>query len=300
MKFVAYLKDGAPRLAATDGTHLADLADFDSTVPADLTLALIGGHDLLVVACEALAASGDGLLLADVTLAPAVPRPGKILCLGLNYAEHAHEGGMEAPAYPSIFMRSASSLAAHGEAVARPRVSQMLDYEAELAFVIGRTARYVSREDALDYVFGYTCFNDITLRDYQMKAPTWTVGKNFDRTGALGPWIATTDELPAGARDLRIQLRLNGTVQQDANTSQMMVGVAAAIELLSEAMTLEPGDVIALGTPAGIGAARQPPLWMVPGDTVEVEIEGLGVLRNTIVEETAAGPRVQPQSREGV
>ena len=288
MKFISYLRDGKVRVAATDGEVIADLNDANDAVPPDIRAALAEEHDLVAIGQAALDRPGAKPSLSSVTLAPAVPNPGKVLCLGLNYADHAAEGGLEAPPYPSVFMRSASSLASPGAAVKRPRVSALLDYEAELAVVIGRTAHYVSRDRALDHVFGYTCFNDITLRDYQMKAPTWTVGKNFDQTGSLGPWIVTPDELPGGAAGKQIRLRLNGEVMQDANTAQMMVGAAAAIELLSEVMTLEPGDVIALGTPAGIGAARKPPVWMVPGDTVEVEIEGLGILRNTIVDELQA------------
>lgn len=288
MKYITYLRDGEPRLAVTNGVHAVDLNAANSMIPADFMAAIGLGHALNTAAQVVLDGTGPKMALADLTLAPAVPRPGKILCLGLNYSDHAAEAGIEAPPYPSIFMRGASSLAGHGGAVPRPRVSNLLDFEAELACVIGRRARYVSREAALDHVFGYSCFNDITLRDYQMKTPTWTVGKNFDGTGVLGPWVATDDELPAGASGLRIQLRLNGVVEQDANTSQMIVGIAQAIELLSEAMTLEPGDVIAMGTPGGIGGARQPPLWMKPGDEVEVEIDGLGTLRNMIVDEQSA------------
>nr|WP_087575663.1 fumarylacetoacetate hydrolase family protein [Sphingomonas sp. CDS-1] len=297
MKFISYLRDGKARVAATDGEVIADLNDANGAIPEDIKAALAEEHDLIAIGRAALEGPGAKPSLSSVTLAPVVPNPGKILCLGLNYADHAAEGGLEAPAYPSVFMRSASSLASHDSTVKRPRVSALLDYEAELAVVIGRTAHYVGRDRALDHVFGYTCFNDITLRDYQMKAPTWTVGKNFDGTGSLGPWIVTPDELPDGATGKQIRLRLNGEIMQDANTAQMMVGAAAAIELLSEVMTLEPGDVIALGTPAGIGAARKPPVWMVPGDRVEVEIEGLGILCNTIVDEPQADVRSQRHER---
>lgn len=296
MKFISYLRNGEPRLAAIDGDCAVDLNAADWAIPADFTAALALGNDLIAAAQVVLDSSGQRMPLAELTLAPAVPRPGKVLCLGLNYADHAAEAGIESPPYPSIFMRGSSSLAGHGKAVPRPRVSQLLDFEAELACVIGRRAHYVSREAALDHVFGYACFNDITLRDYQMKTPTWTVGKNFDSTGAFGPCVVTCDETPAGAKGLRIQLRLNGVVEQDSNTSHMIVGIAQAIELLSEAMTLEPGDVIAMGTPGGIGGARQPPLWMKPGDTVEVEIEGLGVLRNLIVDEQSGASAAGPQA----
>lgn len=299
MKFISYFRDGQSRLAVTDGKVAVDLNDWDRSVPDDIVQAMSSGRDVLAAARKAIA-GGTGMPVSGLEFAPVVPRPGKVLCLGLNYADHAQEGGMAVPDYPSVFMRSASSLVGHDRDVERPHVSNFLDFEAELACVIGRSAHYVSRDEALDYVFGYTCFNDITLRDFQMKASTWTVGKNFDRTGSLGPQIVTADQLPQGAEGLRIQLRLNGKVEQDANTSQMIIGVAAAIELLSEAMTLEPGDVIAMGTPAGIGGARKPPLWMVPGDIVEVEIEGLGVLRNTIVDELSCALPLQSQSSEVV
>jgi acylpyruvate hydrolase len=288
MRFASYLRDGVARLAAVEGDELIDLNDADGRIPTDLNAALAGGQDLSAAARAAIGGGAARLKLSSVELAPASPRPGKILCLGLNYRDHAEEAGSQAPAFPSIFMRAVTSLAAHGQVVSRPKVSRRLDFEAELACVIGRRARYVSRKAALDHVFGYACFNDITLRDYQMKSPTWTVGKNFDGTGPLGPWIVTPDELPQGAKGLRIQLRLNDAVQQDANTADMIVDVAQAIELLSEAMTLEPGDVIAMGTPSGVGAARKPALWMQPGDRVEVEIEGLGVLSNSIVDEAPA------------
>jgi 2-keto-4-pentenoate hydratase/2-oxohepta-3-ene-1,7-dioic acid hydratase in catechol pathway len=166
-------------------------------------------------------------------------------------------------------------------------VSEKFDWEAELAVVIGKRARHVTRENALDYVFGYAPFNDISVRDYQKRTPQWTIGKNFDRTGALGPLLVSADELPPGAVGLRIQSRLNGQIMQDANTRDMIWDVAETIALLSECVTLEPGDVIAMGTPAGVGQARTPPVWMRHGDTIEIEIEGVGLLVNTIEDEVA-------------
>jgi 2-keto-4-pentenoate hydratase/2-oxohepta-3-ene-1,7-dioic acid hydratase in catechol pathway len=214
-----------------------------------------------------------------------VPEPGKVICLGLNYYDHAKEGGREKPVYPWFFYRGASSLIAHGDAGLLPRVSEKFDYEAELAVVIGRRGKHVSQDDALKLVFGYSCFNDMSVRDYQKKTPQWTIGKNFDGTGALGPMLVTDDELPAGAAGLRIQGRLNGQVMQDASTTDMIWGVAETIALLTECMTLEPGDVIAMGTPAGVGQSRTPPVWMKEGDRFEVEIEGIGLLVNQIVNE---------------
>jgi 2-keto-4-pentenoate hydratase/2-oxohepta-3-ene-1,7-dioic acid hydratase in catechol pathway len=214
-----------------------------------------------------------------------IPRPGKVVCLGLNYAAHAAEGGNAAPEYPAFFMRGATSLLAHGAPMIRPRVSDKLDFEAELAVVIGRTSRHLTPDNALQAVLGYSCFNDGTLRDYQRKASQWTIGKNFDHTGAIGPWWVPESALPNGASGLHIESRLNGQVMQSDNTSHMIVSVAQALVLLSEVMTLEVGDVIAMGTPSGVGYARTPPVWMKPGDLIEIEIERVGVLANRVQQE---------------
>jgi 2-keto-4-pentenoate hydratase/2-oxohepta-3-ene-1,7-dioic acid hydratase in catechol pathway len=227
---------------------------------------------------EALAA----IPLAEVQLQPCLPKPGKIICLGVNYVDHAKEGGNQIGDYPALFLRCASSLLAHGAPLQMPKVSSKLDFEAELAVVIGRRARFVAPEQALDAVFGYACFNDATLRDYQRKTSQWTIGKNFDATGAFGPCLVTADELPPGCVGLNIQSRLNGQVMQSANTADMAFGVARTIALLSESLTLEPGDVVVMGTPGGVGYARNPPVWMKAGDTIEVEIEGIGVLSNPV------------------
>lgn len=220
--------------------------------------------------------------LADITLLPCVPRPGKIICLGVNYIDHAKEGGNTIGDYPAIFLRCATSLLAHGAPLVMPVVSDKLDFEAELAVVIGRRTRHVSPDEALQSVFAYACFNDATLRDYQRKTTQWTIGKNFDATGAFGPCLVTPDELPAGCSGLRIESRLNGQVMQSANTADMAFGVARTIALLSQSLTLEPGDVVVMGTPGGVGYARTPPVWMKPGDTIEVEIEGIGILSNQV------------------
>jgi len=213
--------------------------------------------------------------------------PGKIICLGLNYAAHAAEGGNAAPEYPSFFMRGATSLIAHRAPMMRPRVSDKFDFEAELAVVIGRRAKHLTEANALEAVAGYACFNDATLRDYQRRTAQWTIGKNFDATGAFGPWLVPASQLPPGAHGLKIESRLNGKVMQSDNTSHMIVSVAQALVLLTEALTLEPGDVIAMGTPSGVGYARNPPVWMQPGDRIEIEIEGVGLLSNPIVQEEA-------------
>jgi len=214
-----------------------------------------------------------------------MPQPPKIVCMGLNYADHAKEGGNARPEYPSFFMRVATSMTPHNGPMVRPKVSTQFDYEAELAVVIGHKARHLSADNALDCVFGYACFNDGSVRDYQRKSAQWTIGKNFDATGGFGPWIVTPDELPEGAEGLRIQSRLNGRVMQDANTRDFLWNVREALVIITECMTLEPGDIIITGTPAGVGYARTPPVWMVPGDVCEIEIEGIGILSNTITQE---------------
>lgn len=214
-----------------------------------------------------------------------VPRPGKVICLGLNYAAHAAEGGNAAPEYPAFFLRGTTSLIAHMSPMIRPNVSEKLDYEAELAVVIGRRAKHLSDENALQAVLGYTCFNDGSLRDYQRRSTQWTIGKNFDGTGAIGPWLVPASDLPPGGAGLQIESRLNGNMMQRDNTSNMIVDTVRALVLLSECMTLEPGDVIAMGTPSGVGYPRNPPVFMKPGDRVEIEIERIGILSNPVTQE---------------
>ena len=287
MKFVTYRAGSETRLAVLDQDSIIDINRVLPEVPSDIRAALQAGVDLHAAARRAIeAAPADARQpLAGVALAAVVPNPGKTVCLGLNYYDHAAESGREKPTYPWFFLRGTTSLMAHNEAGARPIGSEKLDYEAELAVVIGKRGRHLKREDAHAYVFGYTCFNDMSVRDYQKRTPQWTIGKNFDRTGALGPVLVSADELPAGGAGLSIQLRLNGKVMQDANTSDMIWDVAETIALLSECLTLEPGDVIAMGTPAGVGQSRNPPVWLKHGDRVEVEIERVGLLVNTIEDE---------------
>jgi len=286
VKFTTYLRHGAPRLAVVADGDLIDVADARPDIPSDLRAALSAGLDLLDVGAVAITSRAVRQPLASAKLAPLVPEPGKIVCLGLNYFDHAKEGGREKPDYPWFFFRGASSLIAHGDSGRVPVVSSKFDYEAELAVVIGRKVpRHTRQEDALQYVFGYSCFNDMSVRDYQKRTPQWTIGKNFDATGAFGPVLVTADELPPGAAGLRIQGRLNGQVMQDANTSDMIFNVAETIALLAEVLTLDAGDVVVMGTPAGVGQARTPPVWMKAGDTFEVDIEQIGVLTHLIEDE---------------
>ncbi|CAM2196092.1 fumarylacetoacetate hydrolase family protein [Paraburkholderia sp. A1RI_3L] len=288
MKLVTFRSGDTTRLGVLDGEHVVDLNKADARVPADLRAALKAGVDLNAAAQRAIASGEHRAPYASLELAPVVPEPGKIVCLGHNYYDHAKEGGNLKPVYPLIFFRGASSLIAHEDPVIRPRVSEKLDYEAELMIVIGKRARHVKRENALDYVFGYACFNDVSVRDYQKRTTQWTIGKNFDGTGAFGPWLVTADDLPPGGEGLTLRLILNGQVMQQASTSDMIWGVAETIELLTECLTLEPGDVVAMGTPAGVGWARDPSVWLKHGDVVEVDIERVGRLRNTVQDEAGA------------
>lgn len=275
MKLMSYEKAGRQGVAALRGADWVDLGGIG-------LLEAIDAPDI-----DARLAAAPVLDLARVTVLPPIPRPTKIICVGLNYADHADESPYDAPDYPTLFARFSSSLIADGAPIIRPRLSQELDFEGELVAIIGTGGKNIAKADATRHVAAYSIFNDASLRDYQFKAPQWTVGKNFDDTGAFGPHVVTADELPDGAAGLHLQTRLNGEVVQSANTDDMLFSVADLISIISEAITLEAGDVIVTGTPAGVGFGRSPRLWMKPGDVVEVEIEGIGTLRNPVVDEAA-------------
>lgn len=268
-------------VAQPDGSWRG-LLETDATWPGDLQAVIAGG--MSTAALDALNA-GAVIDPADVTPDIPIANPPKFICIGLNYAAHARESGHEIPEMPSVFARFASGLIAHDAPMVRPSVSTLLDYEGELAVVIGKGGRDIAPEDALDHVAGYTIFNDGSVRDWQLATPQWTLGKNFDGTGALGPVLVTPDELPDGASGLRLQTRLNGQVMQNTLTDDLIFGVADLIVHLSKALTLEPGDIIATGTPSGVGGAQDPQVWLKPGDICEVEISGIGVLRNPVVDQ---------------
>jgi 2-keto-4-pentenoate hydratase/2-oxohepta-3-ene-1,7-dioic acid hydratase in catechol pathway len=225
------------------------------------------------------------LAFHDIKWLPVILSPGKILCVGVNYEEHRQETGRAAVAYPTLFARYASSQTGHLRDIMRPDASIELDFEGELAVIIGRAGRYIHRRDAMTYIAGFACYNDVTVRDFQRHTSQFTPGKNFDGTGAFGPWMVTPDEMGAIGQQ-RLQTRLNGQVVQQAHLDQMIFDIPAQIEYISSFTQLEPGDVIVTGTPGGVGARRTPPLWMKPGDVVEVEIENVGVLRNQIIAES--------------
>ena len=281
MKFLSYRIGAAPGIAVEHDGRFKGLAQGQSGYPGELIDLIRSGSAAMTAAGEALARHGHDVDLDSVTVLPPVI-PTKIVCVGLNYADHASESNMEPPALPTIFSRFASTLVGPYDPILLPRVSAALDFEGELAVVIGTRGRYIAKPDALDHVAGYSVFNDATIRDYQLRTPQWTIGKNFDGTGPFGPVLATADALPPGASGLAIETRLNGEVMQRSKTDQLIFDVATLIATVSEAMTLEPGDVIITGTPAGVGAARKPPRFMVAGDVCEVEIEGIGTIVNRI------------------
>ncbi|BBU30808.1 5-oxopent-3-ene-1,2,5-tricarboxylate decarboxylase [Burkholderia sp. THE68] len=281
MRFVNFIKEGQATLGVRDGDDVRVLG----TEPMEAVLAR--GVDLNEWARAS--ASEEKLPMAGLRLLPPLQRPPKIICVGLNFADHTKESNYEQPAYPTLFLRVNTSLVAHDQPMIRPGVtdSEGLDYEGEIAVVIGKGGRHIAKEDALDCVAGYSLFNDGSVREYQFKTPQWTVGKNFDATGAFGPDLITADELPPGVKGLRLETRVNGNVVQSANTDEMVFDVASLISIISEAITLEAGDVIVSGTPSGIGWARTPKLLMKAGDVCEVSVEGMGVLRNVIADEPA-------------
>jgi acylpyruvate hydrolase len=289
LRFATYRLASRRGLAAADetGSYRGLLADHMS-YPGTLGSLIAKGEAALRAAAEILIRAGEAVDLGAVKLEQPLAARGKIICVGLNYADHAAESSMKLPDYPTLFARFPSSLIAHDEPIVRPRVSSKLDYEGELVAVIGKAGRRIPRAAALSHVSGYSIFNDGSIRDFQLRTPQWTVGKNFDNTGPFGPVFVSADELPAGAHGLKIQTRLNGRVMQSATTADLICDVATLVALISEAMTLEPGDLIITGTPAGVGAARKPPVFMKAGDVCEVEIEGIGILRNPVVDEAAA------------
>ena len=287
MKLMMFEKGSGAALGLVEGETVIDLGAADPSLPKDLAGLIAAGPGGLARAKAAAAKAPASAKLAVGAVKPALPfaRPEKIICVGLNYALHAKEGGHPIPTYPSFFLRVPTSLTAAGAPVIRPKASIQLDYECELTIVVGKGGRHIPEAKALEHVFGYTLFNDVSVRDFQRKTTQWTPGKNFNSTGPLGPWVVTADELPPGASGLRMQTRVNGETMQDSNTSDMIFSTANIIALLSEFMTLAPGDLIATGTPSGVAHARKPPAWMKAGDTVEVEVEQIGVLRNPIVDE---------------
>jgi 2-keto-4-pentenoate hydratase/2-oxohepta-3-ene-1,7-dioic acid hydratase in catechol pathway len=288
MRLLTFAANGRAALGVRRGEAIVDLARAMPQAPADWPAVFAAGA-LPAVAKAVAAAPAAALRAAEgIRLLPPIPRPPKILCAGLNYRSHAEETGLPIPQYPIIFSRYPASLVGAGAALVRPAASTQFDYEVELVVVIGTGGRHIPRQQALAHVAGYTVCNEGSVRDYQFKASQWGMGKNFDASGSIGPEIVTADEMPPGAAGLRLQCRLNGTTLQDGNTDDLIFDVATLIAEISAVMTLEAGDLIITGTPPGVGFVRKPPVWMKPGDTCEVEIEGIGVLRNPVIAEAAS------------
>lgn len=285
MHLVTFDKGGRPTPGVRKDDSVVDLSVAAPDLPGDWP-AIFAAGALDAVREAAAGASGDALVAAgEVRLMVPIPHPPKILCIGLNYRTHAEETGMAIPDYPIVFTRYPTSLTAHDAPLVRPAASDNFDFEAELVAVIGTGGRHIPKERALDHVIGYSICNEGSVRDFQFKSSQWAMGKNFDRSGSFGPHIVTADELPPGAAGLRIQCRLNGETVQDSDIDDLIFDIATLVTELSEVMTLEPGDVIVTGTPPGVGFVRTPPLFMKPGDVCEVEVEGIGVLRNGVVDE---------------
>ncbi|RUZ70601.1 FAA hydrolase family protein [Mesorhizobium sp. M7A.F.Ca.US.006.01.1.1] len=282
MRFLSFSARGQRGLAYKTQTTWLGLMEDAARWPGDLDDIVRSGD--YVAAAEALK-TGKPIDLEQVTCELPFRRAGKVLCVGLNYADHASESNMVLPEFPTVFVRFNSNLVSHNADLVQPKVSAMFDYEGELVAVIGKAGRAIPIDSALDHVAGYTIFNDGSIRDYQLRTTQWTIGKNFDNTGSMGPEFVTSDEVPAGAKGLRLQTRLNGEVLQDANTDLLVFSIADLVSKLSIGMTLEPGDLIVSGTPSGVGFARDPKILMRPGDVCEVEIEKIGLLRNAVVAE---------------
>ena len=288
MKLVTFTHNGETRVGALRNQGgqpvVVDFSKVNSDLPTDMLKFLAGGSETLVLAEEAAKTATSRAVLAQdaVKLNAPVPDPGKILCLGLNYRDHAEESNMELPEHPIVFTKFSNTVIGPDDTIELPSVSHEVDYEAEFAVVIGRRAKNVSKAEALEYVAGYLPFHDVSARDYQHRTSQWTLGKNFDTFGPMGPALVTSDEIPDPA-NLNISLRLNGAIMQSSNTCHLIFSVGDLVAEISSVMTLEPGDLISTGTPGGVGAARTPPVFLRAGDVVEVEIEGLGVLRNPVV-----------------
>ena len=285
MRFAAFRTiRGAGLAVALPGGEYRGMIECDADFPGHLDQLIGSGAGALDLAHRRLARAA-AIDLGAVTWLPPLPAPGKIICIGLNYIDHSLESGFTPPVYPTVFARFSSSLIGHGEPIRRPAASIQLDYEGEMVAIIGKGGRHIPKSRALEHVIAYSIFNDASIRDFQTKSPQWTIGKNFDATGGFGPDLVTADELPSGGKGLRISTRLNGKTVQDATTDDMIFDVPTLISILSEAITLSPGDIIVTGTPSGVGMARKPPLFMKHGDVCEVELEGIGVLRNPVMDD---------------
>lgn len=280
MKLISYQHNGTDSYGAVVGDRVVELRRAFGERAADLKALIAAG--LLGEAARVVAAAAEpGPKLDEVRLLPVIPNPGKIVCVGLNYGEHVRETGREITEQPTLFLRVAESQLAHGEDIVLPPESTKLDYEGEIAVVIGKAGRRIAEQDAWDHIAGYACYNDGSIRDWQSATPQWTAGKNFWRTGGFGPWLVTRDEIRDG-QVMTLVTRLNGQEMQRTTTDKLIHSIPRQIAHISAFTPLAAGDVIVTGTPGGVGAKRTPPVWMKPGDIVEIEVDAIGILRNGI------------------
>ena len=286
MKLCTFLHDGEARIGVVGTDGVVDLAQAAPDLPREMSALLAAGPDALRRAASAAANARGRLPLASLTLCAPILRPPKFLAIGLNYADHVAEAGLETPKLPIVFNKQSTCVTGPRDPVHMPRVSQALDYEGELGLVIGRRCRHVPRARAHEAIAGYLIVNDVSVRDWQLRVPTWTMGKSFDTHGPIGPWITTPDEV-GDPHGLRLRTWVNDELRQDSNTKQLIFDCFALVEHLSTGFTLEPGDVVATGTPGGVGMAMKPPRLLKVGDRVRIEIEGLGELENEVIAEPA-------------
>jgi 2-keto-4-pentenoate hydratase/2-oxohepta-3-ene-1,7-dioic acid hydratase in catechol pathway len=288
MKLATFTHQGRTRIGVVGSGGVVDLAAAAPELPRDM-LGFLEAGDAALSRARSVLGAGPRIALDDLRLEAPIRRPPKFLAVGLNYADHVAESGLEVPRHPTIFNKQSTCVAGPRDPVHVPRVSSALDYEGELGFVIGRRCRHVSRTHAPDAIAGYLVVNDLSVRDWQLRVPTWTLGKSFDTHGPIGPWIVTRDEL-ADPHGLRLRTWVNDELRQDSNTKQLIFDCFALVEHLSTAFTLEPGDVVATGTPAGVGIGMKPPRLLCAGDVVRVEIEGIGALANPVIDEPQGPP----------
>jgi 2-keto-4-pentenoate hydratase/2-oxohepta-3-ene-1,7-dioic acid hydratase in catechol pathway len=292
MKLATFTEAGATRIGIVAGDEIVDLSRAEPGLPRDMIAFLAAGPPALAAAAKAARGGNARLRLADVRLEAPILRPPKFLAIGLNYEDHVSESGLERPKVPLFFNKQSTCVIGPGAPIHLPRASALLDYEGELAFGIGRRCRHVTRERAHEVIAGYFVVNDVSVRDWQMRTPTMTMGKSFDTHGPMGPWLVTPDEVgDPHALDLRTWV--NGEIRQHSNTRHLIFDCFAQVEHLSTAFTLEPGDVVTTGTPSGVGGAMRPPRFLVAGDVVRIEIEKLGVLENAVIDEPADTARIE-------
>jgi 2-keto-4-pentenoate hydratase/2-oxohepta-3-ene-1,7-dioic acid hydratase in catechol pathway len=282
MKLASYMHDNKACYGCVNAEGIIDLSRRIGARYPDIRSLLAGGG--LEAAKKAAAGQSPDLKLAEVTLLPVIPNPCKIFCIGLNYDDHRKEGKHEKTEAPAVFVRFPESQIGHAQPMLRPRESIKFDYEGEIALIIGKSGRRIAEKDAWDYIGGYSCYNDGSVRDWQHATTQWTAGKNFASTGAFGPWMVTADEIAPGST-LTLVTRLNGVEMQRSTTDFLIHSIPRLIAHLSTWVPLAPGDVIVSGTPGGVGARRDPPVWMKPGDVVEIEVDKIGVLRNTVADD---------------